>query len=478
MDSLLPPPGVPTPRDSAAAVTPLPPDPAAQAAARYAAAHAPMLVHAATADVPARALAGIAPQRALAAAQAAAAAAAAATAQAALSYDPAHLALAQAHAQAHAAALAQAHAYAQQHQLAAVSHQHAQHAQHAQLAQLAHQRYQLQQQPLPPHPPLPHQPPRPPQPPQQAVSFQASEFVAFAVHKLWHRLPGVRRQQTMPARTAQAAAGALPTLPESPAADPADAPASERGSPAHLPAPAATTQHPSHAAQQPTSQAQAALNPPLPAQHPQDAHNQLQQHPHQPQLPARAAPAPFNAVVCPPGTRKWYPAFFEAVHTVLSRSACTLPHILIALLYVARLRQMVPPSVTGEGSEYRVFVSALILAQKFHSDDRYSNKAWSKITRLPLHEINTMEREFLASIQGRLHVRDTEYAKWEETIRALGQEHTVALAAAALHHNEEAARAALAASGAEATPMDVFEDGAASAPRRFHTVPRNMPSLS
>ncbi|EGF84101.1 hypothetical protein BATDEDRAFT_36449 [Batrachochytrium dendrobatidis JAM81] len=146
--------------------------------------------------------------------------------------------------------------------------------------------------------------------------------------------------------------------------------------------------------------------------------------------------APFNSVVCPQGTRQWYPAFFQAVHTVLSKSGCSLPHILIALLYVARLRQLVPANITGEGSEYRVFVSALILAQKFHSDDRYSNRAWAAITKLPLVEINTMEREFLLSIGNRLHVRDTDYSKWEETIRVLGQEHSVAQAAAHLHQLE------------------------------------------
>ncbi|KAH9246134.1 hypothetical protein BASA81_016355 [Batrachochytrium salamandrivorans] len=111
---------------------------------------------------------------------------------------------------------------------------------------------------------------------------------------------------------------------------------------------------------------------------------------------------------------------FSRQFTLSSQGLAALPHILISLLYVARLRQMVPVHITGEGSEYRVFVSALILAQKFHSDDRYSNKAWSRITKLPLAEINTMEREFLVSIGYRLHVRDTDYSKWEESIRVLG----------------------------------------------------------
>ncbi|KAH6589791.1 hypothetical protein BASA50_009809 [Batrachochytrium salamandrivorans] len=207
-------------------------------------------------------------------------------------------------------------------------------------------------------------------------------------------------------------------------------------------------------------------------------------------LPLLQVSVPFNSVVCPPGTRRWYPAFFEAVHTVLSRSGCSLPHILISLLYVARLRQMVPVHITGEGSEYRVFVSALILAQKFHSDDRYSNKAWSRITKLPLAEINTMEREFLVSIGYRLHVRDTDYSKWEESIRVLGQEHSVAQAAAHLHQLEASHRPNQAHSASDdgllshqqlllprrSSDMEVEADLIDSGPlltRKTHTFPRN-----
>ncbi|KAJ3044837.1 hypothetical protein HDV00_000714 [Rhizophlyctis rosea] len=95
---------------------------------------------------------------------------------------------------------------------------------------------------------------------------------------------------------------------------------------------------------------------------------------------------------------------------------------MISLLYVARLRQALPTSSTGEGAEFRVFTSALILAQKYHTDDRYSNKTWAKFTGLPLIDINTMEREFLGGVGGRLHVRREEYERWLKSVQVLGQE--------------------------------------------------------
>lgn len=184
-----------------------------------------------------------------------------------------------------------------------------------------------------------------------AVSLKASEFVAFAIHKLWHR-PALRRRQTTPKQQQQ----------------------------------------------------------------------QQQQH----ILNTTTNPTNSHSLVCPGGTESWYPGFFQAVHAVLSRSGCSLPHILIALLYVARLRAVIPADTNpSESAAFRVFASALILAQKFHSDDRYSNKAWSRITKLPLQELNQMEREFLGMLSGKLHVRDTEYSRWMDVIRTLGQEHTL-----------------------------------------------------
>eukprot|EP00842_Homolaphlyctis_polyrhiza_P004442 jgi/Hompol1/499/HPOL_002534-RA len=152
---------------------------------------------------------------------------------------------------------------------------------------------------------------------------------------------------------------------------------------------------------------------------------------------------------------------------VLAGSGCSLPHVLIALLYIGRLRRIVPAEVTGEGSEYRVFVAALILAQKYHSDDRYSNKAWAKITKLQLAEVNTIEREFLSNMGGRLHVRDTDYVKWVEAIRILGMEHSMALTAANLRRQELLSMQARGLSGS------IPPDEANAVLRRVATTPRH-----
>ncbi|KAJ3160460.1 hypothetical protein HDU86_000794 [Geranomyces michiganensis] len=176
-----------------------------------------------------------------------------------------------------------------------------------------------------------------------------------------------------------------------------------------------------------------------------------------------------SGLVSPPGTSAWYPSFVKAVHNLITRASCTLPHILISLLYVTRLRNAIPSTHTGEGSEFRVFVSALILAQKYHTDDRFANKTWANMTGLPLRDINTMEREFLTGVGGRLHVTREDYEKWLRSVQVLGQEHSQIVKRARVEH-------ALAVAAVDATGAAGTAGGAAAADyydplRRVRTVP-------
>ncbi|ORX94385.1 hypothetical protein K493DRAFT_187629, partial [Basidiobolus meristosporus CBS 931.73] len=106
------------------------------------------------------------------------------------------------------------------------------------------------------------------------------------------------------------------------------------------------------------------------------------------------------------------PAFHAFCQKVIVRSEADPPTILLALKYIQRLKKYCP-GVTGEkGSEYRLFVAALILAHKVLDDHTYTNLTWSQISRIPIERINHLEREFLKSIQFDLYVSEEEYAQW------------------------------------------------------------------
>ncbi|CAG8780567.1 8698_t:CDS:2, partial [Racocetra fulgida] len=68
------------------------------------------------------------------------------------------------------------------------------------------------------------------------------------------------------------------------------------------------------------------------------------------------------------------------------------------------------------GSEYRTFTVALMLANKFLDDNTYTNKTWSEVTNIPVCEINTMEMEFLGSLNYQLYVSEKQYFDWVQNL--------------------------------------------------------------
>ncbi|KAJ3158526.1 hypothetical protein HDU86_002751 [Geranomyces michiganensis] len=65
----------------------------------------------------------------------------------------------------------------------------------------------------------------------------------------------------------------------------------------------------------------------------------------------------------------------------------------------------------------RMFLAALILANKYLQDKNYSMKAWSKICGLDAAELCANERLFLRCVNYDLFVHDAQWAKWSATIQ-------------------------------------------------------------
>ncbi|KAF8511235.1 hypothetical protein JB92DRAFT_2675176, partial [Gautieria morchelliformis] len=64
------------------------------------------------------------------------------------------------------------------------------------------------------------------------------------------------------------------------------------------------------------------------------------------------------------------------------------------------------------GSEFRVAVVVLIMANKFADDNTDTNKTWSEVSDIQLNEINKTEREFLLGVGFRLYVSTETYKAW------------------------------------------------------------------
>ncbi|KAJ7204579.1 hypothetical protein C8J57DRAFT_382812 [Mycena rebaudengoi] len=125
--------------------------------------------------------------------------------------------------------------------------------------------------------------------------------------------------------------------------------------------------------------------------------------------------------------RRTAPAPIAHLHRVHPRRHRCRRASSLALHYIHRLRERNSgvaahgDSVAQQGSEFRVAVAGLMMANKFLDDNTYTNATWASISLIPLPEINInrMEREFLAGIGYALFVSERVYGDWLRLLKRL-----------------------------------------------------------
>ncbi|CAI6332242.1 unnamed protein product [Periconia digitata] len=114
-----------------------------------------------------------------------------------------------------------------------------------------------------------------------------------------------------------------------------------------------------------------------------------------------------------PGFRKW-------VATILTTTQVAQNVILLALLFIYRLKRA-NPSVKGKpGSEYRLLTVALMLGNKFLDDNTYTNKTWAEVSGISVQEVHIMEVEFLSNMRYSLFTSHKEWEDWHTTLGKFG----------------------------------------------------------
>ncbi|KAN0060089.1 PHO85 cyclin-5 [Thecaphora frezii] len=124
------------------------------------------------------------------------------------------------------------------------------------------------------------------------------------------------------------------------------------------------------------------------------------------------------------------------VRETLRRGRTSCSTLQAALLYCARMKgalnealslaasQASNPDASSDGvararshakmlnCPRRMFLAAIMVSSKFVQDRTYSNRAWSKISGLPVKELGKIERAFLAAIDYHLVVGESEWETW------------------------------------------------------------------
>ncbi|KAL2121002.1 hypothetical protein VTJ04DRAFT_5029 [Mycothermus thermophilus] len=112
------------------------------------------------------------------------------------------------------------------------------------------------------------------------------------------------------------------------------------------------------------------------------------------------------------------PAFRKFVSQILTSTRLPSTTILLGMNYLAkRINTMLaegqsPPS---EGQTWRLLTIALLLGSKFLDDNTFQNKSWAEVSGIPVHELNTLEYEWLGMIGWRLYVNldeSKDYQAW------------------------------------------------------------------
>ncbi|KAI5290830.1 hypothetical protein KEM54_000320 [Ascosphaera aggregata] len=110
------------------------------------------------------------------------------------------------------------------------------------------------------------------------------------------------------------------------------------------------------------------------------------------------------------------PSVQEFIYSLVVRSHVHTPTLMISLVFLARLKQSLPPRSKGmRCSIHRIFIAALIIAAKNHNDSSPKNKHWARYTAVKgyegfgftVSEINLMERQMLYLLDWDMKV--TEY---------------------------------------------------------------------
>ncbi|KAF5347047.1 hypothetical protein D9758_011631 [Tetrapyrgos nigripes] len=113
------------------------------------------------------------------------------------------------------------------------------------------------------------------------------------------------------------------------------------------------------------------------------------------------------------------PQFVSFMQKLLETTQVSQSVIVLSLHYICRLKDRNAFTPAQAGSEFRIAVAGLMMANKFLDDNTYTNKTWSEVSGIGLEEINRMEREFLMGVDCNLYVDKATYQSWLHLLKGL-----------------------------------------------------------
>ncbi|GAA6020121.1 hypothetical protein JCM10207_006262 [Rhodosporidiobolus poonsookiae] len=103
--------------------------------------------------------------------------------------------------------------------------------------------------------------------------------------------------------------------------------------------------------------------------------------------------------------------FVRFCHEVLTTTQVSHSVVLLSLLLLDRLKGK--NAINGAaGSEFRLAVTSLMLANKVLDDNTYTAQTWSQVSSLELKPLVAGEAEFLKGLEWQLHITERDFNAW------------------------------------------------------------------
>src|ERR1700678_2805006 len=129
------------------------------------------------------------------------------------------------------------------------------------------------------------------------------------------------------------------------------------------------------------------------------------------------------------------PNFVQFMQKLLETTQVSQSVMVLSLHYIHRLKEHDRFTPAQSGSEFRIAVAGLMMANKFLDEytfiiftepgfslfysNTYTNKTWSEVSGIDLEEINRMEHEFLIGVDFNLYVDISTYESWLNLLKGL-----------------------------------------------------------
>jgi Cyclin, N-terminal domain len=109
-------------------------------------------------------------------------------------------------------------------------------------------------------------------------------------------------------------------------------------------------------------------------------------------------------------------SFCSFVNQVLTATRLPRETVILALVYLSKRWALgsVPNVRADSSAAYHMLVVALVLANKFHDDNTFTNKSWFEATGIPIAQITSCEAAWLKEIKWSLHVHEKDFKGWEK----------------------------------------------------------------